>query len=116
MIKLSHMQVNSWRLSKHHLADRADRNELNAVVSDVCGVQCQVMSAGQIGIGARVDGVTEKEVEDALWKERRLVKTWCMRGTLHILASADLPLYVAALKTRTGYRSKSWLKFHKIRI
>ena len=27
-----------------------------------------------------------------------------------------MPLYVAALKTRTGYRSKAWLKFHKISL
>jgi len=39
-----------------------------------------------------------------------------MRGTLHILAADDLPLYVAALRTRLGYKSKAWLRFHKISL
>jgi len=39
-----------------------------------------------------------------------------MRGTLHLLAAYDLPVYVAALKTRSLYRSGSWLKFHRISL
>lgn len=74
------------------------------------------MSGAAIGIWARVSGVTLRDVDDALWKHRQLVKTWCMRGTLHLLAARDLPLHVAALKTRTTYRTKSWLKSHKITL
>ena len=36
-------------------------------------------------------------VDRALWEERALVKTWAMRGTLHLLPSDELPPYVAAL-------------------
>lgn len=115
-MKLSRAQVNSWRLAKHYLTRRASSNELSQVVSKICGVQAQVLSAAQIGIGMRVNGISAQDVEDALWKTRKLVKTWCMRGTLHLLPAADLPLYVAALKTRIGYKSKSWLKFHKISL
>ena len=108
--KLSRGQVCAWRLKKHHLLNRADRKSLSNVVSEICGVQAQVMSCAEQGICARVRNVTVDEVKDELWKERNLVKTWCMRGTLHLLAADDLPLYVAALKTRTTYRSSPWLK------
>ena len=70
------------------------------VVSDLCGVQAQVLSGAALSIWARVDNITIHDVEDALWKHRTLVKTWAMRGTLHLLSSKDLPTYVAALKTR----------------
>ena len=110
VIKLSRRQVRSWRLDKHHLLARADRNSLSNVVSEICGVQAQVMSGAELGIWARVESVTTDSVRDALWKDRRLIKTWCMRGTLHLLAADDLPLYVAALKTRTVYKSNPWLK------
>ena len=83
------------------------------VVSDVCGVQAQVLSGAALSLCARVKNITMHDVEDALWKQRILVKTWCMRGTLHILSSRDLPLNVAALKTNTGYKSNSWLKFYQ---
>lgn len=86
------------------------------VVSDICGVQAQVMSGAEIGIWARVEGITSQDVKDALWKDRRLVKTWAMRGTLHLLNSDDLPLYVAALKTRTVYRSKAWLRGQEVTL
>src|SRR6266540_4926113 len=99
-IKLSQSQVNSWRLSKNHLDKRAPKAEMARVVSDLCGVQAQVLSGAALSIWARVDNITIHDVEDALWKHRTLVKTWAMRGTLHLLSSKDLPTYVAALKTR----------------
>src|SRR5713101_2304631 len=70
------------------------------VVSDLCGVQAQVLSGAALSIWARVDNITIHDVEDALWKHRTLVKTWGMRGTLHLLSSKDPSTYVAALKTR----------------
>ena len=73
---------------------------MSRVVSDVCGVQAQVLSGAALSIWARVGNITIQDVEDALWKHRILVKTWAMRGTLHLLSSTDLPIYIAALKTR----------------
>ena len=100
MIKLSRAQVNSWRLSKNHLAERVPRRDIAQVVSDVCGVQAQVLSGAALSLWARVDNITIKDVEDALWKHWTLVKTWAMRGTLHLLSSEHLSTYNAALKTR----------------
>jgi uncharacterized protein YcaQ len=114
--KLQRDQVNSWRLTKQHLLDRASKSQLFRVVSEIGGVQAQVMSGAEIAIWARVDGITAQDVEDTLWKQRRLVKTWCMRGALHLLVADELPLYVAALRTRTNYRTKSWLKGYKVRL
>src|SRR5207249_6864597 len=45
---------------------------------------------------------------DALRKHRSLVKTWCMRGTLHLISASDLPVYVAARKT-TSVVKRDWL-------
>ncbi len=98
-MNLSRTQVNSWRLSKHHLAKRTRKGQIEKVVSDLCGVQAQVLSYAALAIWARVEGITLKDFQDALWKRRSLVKTWCMRGTLHLLAASDLPVYVAARKT-----------------
>ena len=100
MIKLSRAQVNSWRLSKNHLAERALKRDMPRVVSDACGLQAQVLSGAALSLSARVDNITMEDVEDALWKHWTLVKTWAMRGTLHLLSSYTLSTYVAALKTR----------------
>jgi len=100
MIKLSGAQVNSWRLSKNHLAQRVPRRDIPRVVWDVCGVQAQVLSGAALSLWARINDITIQDVEDALWKHWTLVKTWAMRGTLHLLSSDSLPTYVAALGTR----------------
>jgi hypothetical protein len=49
-----------------------------------------------MSIGARVDGLKRADVQGALWQDRTLVKTWAMRGTIHLLAAEDLPMLVAA--------------------
>jgi Winged helix DNA-binding domain len=100
MIKLSRPQVSSWRLSKNHLAERAPERDMSGVVSDVCGLQAQVLSGAALSLWARVNNITIQDVEEALWKHWTLVKTWAMRGTLHLLSSDSLSTYVAALKTR----------------
>src|SRR3989449_4765308 len=107
-MNLSRAQVNSWRLSRHHLAARARRGQIEKVVLDLCGVQAQVLSYAGLAIWARVEGVTMQDVQDALWKHRSLVKTWCMRGTLHLISASDLPLYVAARKA-TSVVKRDWL-------
>jgi hypothetical protein len=109
MLKLSKGQVSSWRMSKHHLVHRASSKAIAGVVSDVCGIQAQVLNAAELAIRARVDGITREDVRRALWKDHSIVKTWCMRGTLHLLATSDLPTYVAALKTKLS-ADEEWLR------
>jgi DNA glycosylase AlkZ-like len=108
VLRLSKEQVNSWRLNRQHLSCRRDRRGIAEVVSDVCGIQAQVSSAAELAIRARVEGVTQTDVRGALWKEHSIVRTWCMRGTLHLLASSDLPTYVAAMKEEVS-ASEAWL-------
>ncbi|MFN2555781.1 MAG: DNA glycosylase AlkZ-like family protein [Nitriliruptorales bacterium] len=51
-----------------------------------------------------------------MWTERTLVRTWAMRGTLHLLPSDELPAWVAALrvKERTARRGQAWERYHAI--
>lgn len=97
---LSWSQVLAFRVHRHHLDHRAQLKSLETVVGDVCGVQAQLMSAAEIALWARVKSLRREDVERSLWKERTLVKTWCMRGATHLLPSKDLPIYVGALKRR----------------
>jgi hypothetical protein len=54
------------------------------------------MAAAALSISARVEGVTQGDVRAELWERRSLVKTWTLRGTLHLHPADDLPLWVAA--------------------
>ena len=101
----------SWRLRRQHLAARAPVSAWLDVVSDIAGLHAQLMASAELTLWARVDGLARSAVSDALWEERSLVKTWAMRGTLHLLPAAELPVWVAAqsmLKPR--HHVGSWLR------
>lgn len=108
MKSLKWRQVNAWRLSQHCLSPRLKRQDLVKAVTRTGGIQAQVMSAAELALWARVDGLSPRDVQSALWQERTLVKTWAMRGTLHLIAASDLPLYVAA---RSMHADRNWLKY-----
>ncbi len=97
-------------MARHHLLVRAPKRDLAKVVGEIAGVQAQVMSSAELQVCVRVLGSTE-DVRRALWKERTLVKTWLMRGTLHLVPAVDLPLYTAAMRTRWIKTRKAWLQF-----
>jgi hypothetical protein len=67
------------------------------VVSAMCGAHAQVASAAELSIGLRVPSATRNVVRQALWRDRTLVKTRGPRGTVHLLAAADLPMWTGAL-------------------
>jgi hypothetical protein len=78
-------------------------------------VQAQVMSYAELALAVRVDGLRVEDVREALWERRELVKTWAMRGTLHLLAADDLALWAGALRTRSYlWRRESWLRYFGI--
>jgi hypothetical protein len=101
------------RLERHHLTNRAPKKDLAKVVGEIGGAQAQVMSAAELQIAVRVDCSVE-DVRKALWKEKSLVKTWLMRGTLHLIPGKDLPLYTAAMGKRWVRLNKAWLTFMQV--
>lgn len=94
---LNSSQISAFRLKRHHFAGRATV-EVSAVCRDVCGIQAQVMSAAQMSMWARMHHLKRADIDAALYRDRTLVKTNCMRATLHLLETADYPFYIAALQ------------------
>lgn len=93
---LSWSQVSAFRLRRHHLAGTS-QTDLAGVCQSVCGIQAQVMGAAQMALWTRKRDLTRAELHSELWERRTLVKTSCMRGTLHLLAAADFRVYIKAL-------------------
>lgn len=116
IVPLTWAQVNAWRLQRNYLTERAGRDDLLEVTSRLCGLHAQVMSSAELSAGRRREGGTLDDVRSALWEHRTLVKTWSMRGTLHLLTAEEMPLYVHAFRTRKGYRSAPWLKYFNITL
>jgi uncharacterized protein YcaQ len=107
---LSWDQVHAWRMHAQGLVERASRRRRLAVVSSICGLHAQVMSSAELTLWARVEGLRAGDVSQALWRDRKLVKTWAMRGTLHLLPASEVGLWVGALATADEWRKPSWFK------
>jgi hypothetical protein len=95
-------QVRMRRLARSHLLARAAPEGLVEVVRDVCGIHAQVMGSAELQLAARVEGITQADVRDALWEQRALAKTWTLRGTLHIHPADELALWTAARRAVVG--------------
>ncbi len=106
-------QALAWRVQRHLLDSRAGEGAVE-VARRLCGVHAQVMSSAELAIRLRAREVSAGDVQDALWDQRSLVKTWAMRGTLHLLPADELPMWVAGFSTRTSHLKGSWLKYHKV--
>jgi hypothetical protein len=89
--------VTARRMARHALAQPAAGLGLADIAGVLCGAHAQVLSAAELSIGRRVAGATRTDVQRALWQERTLVKTFGPRGTIHLLPTADLPMWTGAL-------------------
>lgn len=101
-------EVFARRLARQHLAEPAPRARLAAAVSAVGGVQAQVGTAAGLAIGARVADVTQRDVWEELWQRRGLVKTYSLRGTLHLHPADEMPLWTAAQRALPDWREGRW--------
>jgi DNA glycosylase AlkZ-like len=111
--RLTWPEVLAWRLMRQRLDRRAPRDEALGVVREICGLHAQVMSSAELTLWARVENLQPEAVREALWEHRSLAKTWAMRGTLHLLPSDELPLWVAALGVlKPRYHAASWQRYY----
>jgi hypothetical protein len=101
-------QVMAWRAARHHLDERVPAKATLEVAGRIAGLHAQVLSSAELTLAARVEDLEPDAVRRALWEERSLVKTWAMRGTLHLLPAAEFPLWQAALATRRGWEVGAW--------
>ena len=96
-MSLSWSQVTARRLVRQGLDAPSQTSRPADIVRMLCGAHAQVLSAAFWSIGLRSASLSEPEIRDALWAEHSLVKTFGPRGTVHLLAAQDLPLWVGAL-------------------
>lgn len=99
-------EVRARRAARSWLAERAPAERLVEVVRDVCGIHAQVAGSAELQLAARVDGIVQADVRAALWEQRDLVKTWTVRGTLHVHPADELPLWTAARRAVVGERDR----------
>ncbi|HEX6474680.1 MAG TPA: crosslink repair DNA glycosylase YcaQ family protein, partial [Candidatus Limnocylindria bacterium] len=82
-LRVTLAQALAWRLERQLVHPVGDLSVADTV-RRLCGVQAQVASSADLAVRVRRRSSRAGEVTRALTKGD-LIKTWAMRGTLHLL-------------------------------
>ena len=109
MVAISWEQALAWRM-RRHLLDPVGRHSVAEVVGRLCGVQAQVASSAELAVRVRRETSRSGDVERAL-REGRLVKSWAMRGTLHLLRPEEAGTYLSLMASGRSWERPSWQRY-----
>jgi len=98
LVALTLEKLTRFYLQKQFLSPKARQRGIENAADALCGLHAQATLTPNLSLWNRVKEFKLGMLDDALYKEKSLVKTWCMRGTLHIVPSRDLPIYHNALE------------------
>ena len=88
---MTRSEVCARRLERHGLSAPFRHAHVAGVVAAMDGAHAQVLSAAELAIGLRLAGSTRQDIQEALWTERSLIKTFGPRGTVHLLPVRTAP-------------------------
>ena len=107
-------RVHAWRVERQ-LFGRARAGSPEEVARTLVGVQAQVTSSAALAIALRSKPGRGKapavEATSRALLDRRVVRSWAMRGTLHLFAADDVPTVAAALRGKERWRRPAWLRW-----
>jgi hypothetical protein len=98
--------VLAWRMHRH-LLQKPGTDGAVEIVRRLCGVQAQVASSAATAVAVRQRTPDQEGVDTAL-AQKRLVKTWAMRGTLHLLPVDEAAAYLSLLASGRIWEKGSW--------
>jgi hypothetical protein len=98
-----------WRCRRQWLHRPAEAADPVAVVAALAGVQAQVASCAEQAVAARQPRPDPASVRAAV-RQRRLVRTWAARGTLHLLEARQAPAHLALVGAARTWEKPSWHK------
>jgi hypothetical protein len=111
-IVMNDSEIRRLRLSNQQI-DSTTFHSPHDLVAWFGAMQAQDYTGAKWSIGARLPGLTNTDVEDAI-NRGEIVRTWPMRGTIHFVAAEDVQWLLAltgprAIKKATGLYIKHGL-------
>ncbi|MGS1077409.1 winged helix DNA-binding domain-containing protein [Pseudoxanthomonas beigongshangi] len=97
--------VAEWRLQQQGISAPLG-DDPAATVRHLLAVQAQDYYGSLWAVGLRTAGAREADVERAI-AERRIVRTWPMRGTLHLVAPEDTRWMLTLMASRAIARDRA---------
>jgi hypothetical protein len=102
-------QALAWRMQRHML-DPTGAPTIAGVVRRLGGVQAQVASSAELAVRLRRASSRPGEVGRAL-ADGRLVKTWAMRGALHLLTPEEGGAFLSLMAAGRPWERPAWSRY-----
>jgi hypothetical protein len=94
--------INAYVAHKQHLLSVARDSDVTEVTRDIVALHATVPTTPFLSLWARVGSFARDLLESALYDERVLARTICMRQTLHVVPSDELGYYIQIYDARYG--------------
>ena len=88
------------RAAAQRLDTRHGPGSASEMVTHLVAVQAQDMAAAALGVAVRATNLTVAAVDTARNEERSIVRLWCLRGTLHLVAAEDVHWLLELVRPR----------------
>jgi len=93
-------QVNQYLAHKQHLLPAFRDANVVQITRDVAALHATDAVGPYLSLWARTRNFQRQTLEDALYSRRELSRVHCMRTTLHVVPSADVPYFFQAYADR----------------
>ncbi|MDL4815845.1 winged helix DNA-binding domain-containing protein [Actinomadura opuntiae] len=107
MTSVTWAQVLAWRMRRQFIETPGGASAVD-IARRLAGVQAQVASAAGLAVAVRQASPDPGEVTRAVLDERTLVKTWAMRGTLHLLPVDEAAAYLVLCAAIRNWEKATW--------
>jgi uncharacterized protein YcaQ len=104
--RISQQQVNHFVLGKQHLTAETRGGDLLQVVRDIAALHSTAPLSPYLSLWSRMEGFAGEQLDRALYEIRQLVRLTCMRSTLHVVPSAEVPLFFQATQRQQRRSTK----------
>jgi hypothetical protein len=111
-VRVSWGQVFGWRMRRQYLDPRATC-AASEIVGRLCGIQAQVWGAAGMAVALR-QSAPDGESVDRDFAGLSLMKTWAMRGTLHVLKPSEAGAYLSLMAATGIWRKPSWQRVNGV--
>jgi hypothetical protein len=97
--------VSGYLAHKQHLLPRSQLTDVVQITRDIVALHATIATGLYLSLWARVPGFQPGMLADALYERRCLARVLCMRTTLHVVPSDEVPLFLQAYGDQVGRRA-----------
>jgi hypothetical protein len=104
-------RVNRYLAHKQRLLPGSRAADVMHATRDIVALHATGPAGPYLSLWARMDDFERAALEDLLYERRELARVICMRSTLHLVPTAEFPLFFQAYIQRVRHESRRRAKF-----